>query len=67
MAAAWKARLQNATRGVDKAIDKLAAAAHEAHPAGSPDGDAKTQARLAANASRWVEVLTGLNTQGVSR
>jgi hypothetical protein len=61
MCAAWKARLQDAARDVDSAIDRLVAAAHEAHPPGSADGDAKTQARFAANIARWVDTLGNLN------
>ncbi|SPM43590.1 Mycobacterium numidiamassiliense ORFan [Mycobacterium numidiamassiliense] len=60
MSAAWKWRLQVAARRVDKAIDLLVAA-HEAHPAGSADGDAKTRARLAADIARWVEKLESLD------
>jgi Protein of unknown function (DUF3102) len=67
MAAAWKLRLHGAVSDVDKAIGRLVAAVHEAHPPGSPDGDAKTQARLAANVSRWVETLTGAIIEAETR
>jgi hypothetical protein len=62
MANAWKTRLRKAADDADRSIGQLVAVAHEKHQPGSPDADAKTQARLALNISKWVDALAAVRT-----